>query len=238
MERIEKVVAHILNITRTEAKALLREKRISSSGRILSAGDKIEPTEDKILLDGEELSFRDKVYIMMNKPKGVISASEGRGEKTVVDILPENMRRKGLFPAGRLDKDTTGFVLITDDGEFAHNILSPKKHVEKTYVALLDKPFTDEVKLGFEQGVELSGKKCLSAEIKSLSDDNKTAQVVIRQGMYHQIKRMFMSYGIRVLELHREKIGSLELDLSLNPGECRYISENELKQICETYTNL
>lgn len=237
MERIEKVVAHILNITRSEAKALLKEKRISSSGRILSPGDKIDPNEDTIMLDGGELSFRDRVYIMMNKPKGVISASEGRGEKTVIDLLPENMKRRGLFPAGRLDKDTTGFVLITNDGKFAHNILSPKKHVAKTYVASLDKPFTQEVKRGFEQGVELTGKKCLSAEIKSLSKDNKTAQVVIRQGMYHQIKRMFMSYGIKVLELHREKIGSLELDLSLEPGGCRYISEKELKMICETYTN-
>ena len=141
------------------------------------------------------------------------------------------MKRKGLFPAGRLDKDTTGFVLITDDGAFAHDILSPSHHIDKTYTAKLDKPFDDDVINDFKSGMTLGGEKLLKAEITPLNNDCTIAEVVLRQGLYHQVKRMFKKHGITVVELKRTKMGNLPLDKTLKSGECRYIGENELKSI-------
>ena len=120
---------------------------------------------------------------MMNKPKGVISASNSKDEKTVIDILPDDMKRKNLFPAGRLDKDTTGFLLITDDGELAHSILSPKNHIPKTYIAKLDKPFDENIIKEFEKGIEFKDEKCLPAKLETVDGDFKIAKVVIKQGM-------------------------------------------------------
>ena len=176
----------------------------------------------------EELNSKKFVYIMMNKPSGVICASEDKNEKTVIDLLPDSMKRKGLFPAGRLDKDTTGFVLITDDGEFAHSVLSPSRHVEKTYIAKLDKPFDEIIITEFENGVELSDEKLLPAKLEAAGGDFTTAKIVIKQGIYHQIKRMFKKYGITVVKLNRIKMGNLSIDESLAPGEARYITDDEL----------
>lgn len=234
MERIDKLLSSELNITRSRAKSLIKTGRVKVNGiAVRSADTKINTDTDEVEADGKALSFRKFVYIMMNKPAGVISSSDGRktGEQTVIDILPEEMRRKNLFPAGRLDKDTTGFLLITDDGVFAHNILSPKKHISKTYVARLDKPFDDRVIHAFECGVELGNEKCMPADLKSLNSDNTLAQIVLKQGMYHQIKRMFLKFGITVLKLKRISMGGLLLDEKLEPGACRYISENELALI-------
>lgn len=230
MDRIDKILARELNITRSEAKKLLSKKRVAINGTIAKADSKCSEA-DIITLDGKELSNNKFVYIMMNKPKGVISASEGSNDKTVVDILPNDMKRRGLFPAGRLDKDTTGFVLITDDGEFAHDILSPKKHINKTYIATLDKPFDETVKADFENGMELSDEKLLSAELEAVDNDYTKARVVLKQGLYHQVKRMFKKHGITVLELDRIKMGELELDKSLKLGECRYLTDTELQKI-------
>lgn len=187
--------------------------------------------KSEICANGSRLSQNRFVYIMMNKPAGVISSSDGRktGEKTVVDILPQSMKRRGLFPAGRLDKDSTGLVLITDDGALAHDILSPKKHIDKTYIVRLDRPFDDETAADFERGMLLGDEKCLPAEISAENSERTLARVVLRQGMYHQIKRMFKKHSAQVLELHRVKMGALELDPSLLPGEARYLCEKELE---------
>ena len=144
MERIDKLLSHSLNITRSEARALLKKGGVRLNGKAVSSpAEKANEQSDCIEVNGEKLTFQKFVYIMMNKPPGVISSTDGRktAEKTVIDILPPEMKRNGLFPAGRLDKDTVGFMLITDDGAFAHDILSPKKHISKTYIAELDKPF-------------------------------------------------------------------------------------------------
>jgi len=144
MERIDKLLSHSLNITRNEARALLKKGGVRLNGKAVSSpAEKANEQSDCIEVNGEKLTFQKFVYIMMNKPPGVISSTDGRktDEKTVIDILPPEMKRNGLFPAGRLDKDTVGFMLITDDGAFAHDILSPKKHISKTYIAELDKPF-------------------------------------------------------------------------------------------------
>ena len=233
MERIDKIISSQLNITRNEARQLIKTKKVLLNGvPVKSLNEKADTEKDIITADGREISFKKYVYIMMNKPKGVISSTDGRktGERTVVDILPDDMKRRNLFPAGRLDKDTTGFMLITDDGEFAHRILSPKHHIPKTYIAVLDKPFDDMLVKAFENGVEIGDDICMPAEISAKDGDYNTAVVTIRQGMYHQIKRMFKKFGITVMELKRIKMGSLALDENLAEGQCRYIENDEISK--------
>ena len=233
--RLDKLISEKLNITRSEAKKLIKKGEVFVNSSSSVAPEMKCGEEDEITVSGRRLLAEKFVYIMMNKPKGVICASEDESDKTVIDLLPKDMRIKNLFPAGRLDKDTTGFVLITNNGEFAHNILSPKKHVEKTYIALLDKPLDKSVIMDFESGMSLGEEKLLPAKLTAENEDNTLAKIVIKQGIYHQIKRMFKKHGIEVLELKRIKIGSLPLDETLKEGECRYINQEELKLIKEVY---
>ncbi len=228
MERLDKLLSRELNITRTQAKALIKRGEVTVNGAKAVSGDLKCSDGDEIICSGRVINRREHVYIMLNKPKGVVSATEDTGEKTVIDLLPDEMKRRGLFPAGRLDKDTTGFVLLTDDGEFAHSILSPSKHIDKTYIARLDKPFTEEVKADFEGGMTLGESELLEAELCEIDGDFTRARVVLRQGLYHQVKRMFKKHGITVLELRRIKMGNLPLDETLGEGESRYITEEEL----------
>ena len=232
MTRLDKILSTQLNISRTDAKQMIKKGRVSVNGIPAKSGDVKVADADIVAVDGNEISYSRFVYIMMNKPKGVISASEGKGEKTVVDLVPSDMQRRGLFPAGRLDKDTTGFVLLTDDGEFAHSILAPSRHIDKTYVVTLDKPVTPEAVADFRSGMELNGERLLQADAQIISEDATVCRVVLRQGLYHQIKRMFKKHGLTVLELKRVKMGNLPLDDSLLPGECRYLSQKELDLIC------
>lgn len=230
MTRLDKILSRELNISRNDAKSLVKQGRVTVNGAAAGASD-IKCADDEIMVDSKPVSNNKFVYIMMNKPKGVISASNGNGDKTVVDILPDDMKRRGLFPAGRLDKDTTGFMLITDDGAFAHDILSPKNHIDKTYIAVLDKPFNFAVKADFESGMALNGEKLLKAELEPVDGDYTQAKVVLRQGLYHQVKRMFRKHGIAVVELKRIAMGNLPLDSRLSPGGCRYIAGEELDLI-------
>lgn len=231
MTRLDKILSRELNISRNDAKSVVKQGRVTVNGAPARSVDMKCADGDDIFIDSKPVVNNRFVYIMMNKPKGVISASNGSGGKTVVDILPDGMKRRGLFPAGRLDKDTTGFMLITDDGRFAHEILSPKNHINKTYIATLDKPFNFAVKSDFESGMELSGEKLLKAELKPIGGDYTKARVVLKQGLYHQVKRMFKKHGITVLELERIAMGDLPLDSSLSSGECRYITKEELALI-------
>lgn len=232
MTRLDKILSTQLNISRTDAKQMIKKGRVSVNGIPAKSGDVKVADADIVAVDGNEISYSRFVYIMMNKPKGVISASDGKGEKTVVDLVPSDMQRRGLFPAGRLDKDTTGFVLLTDDGEFAHSILAPSRHIDKTYVVTLDKPVTPEAVADFRSGMELNGERLLQADAEIISEDATVCRVVLRQGLYHQIKRMFKKHGLTVVELKRVKMGNLPLDDSLLPGECRYLSQKELDLIC------
>lgn len=234
MERLDKIVATALQISRKDAISLIKSGRVNENGvAIKDAKKKLDENTAELFLDENRIYYYKYVYIMMNKPKGIISASDGKGDKSVIDILPAKMKRKNLFPAGRLDKDTTGFMLITDDGEFAHSILSPKNHIPKTYIAKLDKPFDETVVKEFESGVKLKDEKCMGAKLEAADGDFCTARVEIKQGMYHQIKRMFARFGLKVVELKRIKMGNLYLDESLKEGECRYISEKELSMISD-----
>lgn len=232
-QRLDKIIASQGKYSRSDVRKLVRSGEISVNGRIVTdSGFKVDPDADKITVSGENFGYSEFVYIMLNKPKGVVSASRSPGEKTVVDLVPDELKREGLFPAGRLDKDTTGFVLITDDGAFAHDILSPKKHVEKKYIAELDRSIGDSELKRFRSGVTLAdGYECLPAEIEVLSDDGLTVEIKLREGKYHQIKRMAAACGSHVNELHRVSLGGLELDPGLKQGECRLIDEYELAKI-------
>lgn len=169
---------------------------------------------------------------MMNKPAGVVSASNDNHDKTVIDILPDEYKRKGLFPAGRLDKDTEGLLIITDDGDFAHRMLSPKKHVDKRYIARLDGEITEKIIQKFKQGIIFAdGTKCLPAKLEIYNNDKKTGLVTICEGKFHQVKKMFISCGLNVVHLQRISIGDLYLDGNLPIGGCKLLTNLDKKLI-------
>lgn len=170
---------------------------------------------------------------MLNKPQGVVSATEDKRDKTVLDLIVSK-KRKDLFPVGRLDKDTEGLLLITNDGELAHNLLSPKKHVDKTYYVELAKPVTDTTLAALEQGVDIGEESLtLPAKTAALSADRKSLQLTIREGKFHQVKRMFHAVENEVVFLKRLSMGSLSLDETLKPGEYRVLTEEEIARLKE-----
>ncbi len=234
ISRLDKILAAQSTSSRKDIKQLIKSGAVKVNGSCIKSSDiKIDTDKDIVSVNGEEISLKEHIYIMLNKPMGVVSATEDNLLPTVVDILPDELKRKGLFPAGRLDKDTVGFVLITDDGQFAHNILAPKKHVEKTYLAGLGREISEDIISEFEKGVDIGGGDiCLPAKLKILQNGNSPlVEVKIKQGMYHQIKRMFGSYGYTVIYLKRTQIGNLKLDENLSEGEAREISAQELSLI-------
>ncbi len=233
-ERLDKILASSGLYTRSEVKAFIKKGLVSVNGQIIKdSALKFDCEADDIIFDGKALTKRRYTYIMLNKPKGVVSSTEDSRDVTVIDILPEELKRKNLFPAGRLDKDTTGFCLITDDGEFAHNILSPSRHVDKTYIAVLDKAVDFEfAREKFKNGIVLAdGTVLLSAVLEKIDEEKFTYKVIIKEGRYHQVKRMFASLGTSVLELKRVKIGDLELDFSLEEGEAKILTNDDLSKI-------
>ncbi|MBQ7115507.1 MAG: 16S rRNA pseudouridine(516) synthase [Clostridia bacterium] len=233
-ERLDKLIASQGLASRNDVKSMVRRGEVSVNGAVIKDSSIKVSYEDDIKIKGKSLLQTEFTYIMLNKPKGVVSASEDKRDKTVVDILPDELKRKNLFPAGRLDKDTTGFSLITDDGNFAHRILSPARHVDKTYIAEVSEKIDFlKAKQAFADGIVLSdGTVLLSAKLELIEDGEKQVfKVVIKEGKYHQIKRMFASLGTSVVELKRIAIGGLLLDSSLKEGEARIISESELKLI-------
>ena len=187
---------------------------------------KSDKNNSKIVINGEELEFKEHLYLMLNKPKGYVSATEDRRDKTVLDLVPEKLYRDSLFPAGRLDKDTTGLMIITDDGELAHNILSPKKHIKKIYEVALDIPVTEKMVEKFANGIKLNDGECKSAILEITGE--KTCKVTITEGRYHQIKRMFGCCKAKVVELNRICMGNLFLPENLKLGECRELLAEEL----------
>lgn len=235
-ERIDKMIASQGMASRNDVKAMLRRGEVVVNGNVIKDSAFKVSYDDDIYVCGQKLFQSRFTYIMLNKPQGVVSASTDSRDKTVVDILPDELKRKNLFPAGRLDKDTTGFCLVTDDGDFAHDILSPSKHVTKTYVARVSCPIDyEKAKKKFLQGVVLEdGTVLLSALLFLLEEsDRPVFKVVIKEGKYHQIKRMFLSLGTEVISLKRIAIGGLPLDNSLKEGQARPISEAELLSIVQ-----
>lgn len=190
---------------------------------------KINPDTDKIKIDNKEIQVQKHVYLMLNKPKGYVSATEDKSDPTVLDLVPDEYLHRNLFPAGRLDKDTTGLMIITDDGVFAHNILSPSKHVTKTYNVTIDIPVTEEMIIDFKEGIKLNDGECKPSKLEKTG--THTGVVTLTEGRYHQIKRMFGCFGAKVLELQRIKMGNLELPNDLSMGEIRELTREELDKI-------
>lgn len=235
MMRLDKYLAERTGMTRSESRKAVTKGRVSIDGAVCRKADtQLDEHTAAVALDGVPLegAYRKFVYIMLNKPEGVVSASTDKRDTTVVDLVGDAYPRRELFPAGRLDKTSTGFVLLTDDGGFAHDILAPKRHVSKTYTVVIDTPLTEEMKAGFAAGVTLADGTALSpAEVSALTPDGLTVRVLLRQGVYHQIKRMFGVYGAGVNALHRDAIGGLALDESLAPGQWRELTADEVAKI-------
>lgn len=227
MERIDKIIASQGLYSRSDVKYMVNRKRITIDGKVVtSASQKADVDKNEIMLDGKPFVVKKQIYLMLNKPKGYVSATEDKKQQTVLELVPPALKGRDLFPAGRLDKDTTGLMIITDDGVLAHNILSPKKHVQKIYHVELDIPVTEEMQKGFAEGVELNDGVCKDAKLIILGE--KTAEVTLREGRYHQIKRMFGCFGAKVVELHRIAMGDLFLPDDLPEGQCRELTEEDL----------
>ena len=232
MERIDKIISEQTYYTRKEIKKLISQGKVYVNGNQEKRPEnKYDESNVTIQINGEEIEIKKHVYLLLNKPKGYVSTTEISSQKTVLDLVPEKYKNRNLFPAGRLDKDTTGLMLITDDGEFAHNILSPRKHVKKEYEVTLDIPVTEEMVSGFKKGINLSDGECKSADLEITGE--YTAKVVIMEGRYHQIKRMFGCYGAKVIELNRICMGNLYLPKELSLGQVKEATQDELERIQE-----
>lgn len=233
MERLDKVLSSQNVGSRKEIGMMAKKGRITVNGVVVKKADqKVDPEQDVIAVDGVEITFQRFVYYMMHKPAGVLSAARDSRAETVVDLLPPEMVRRDLFPAGRLDKDTEGLLILTDDGDFAHRMLSPKKQIYKEYHARLDHPVGEvDIEL-FAKGLELSDMTCLPAKLRILEDEAEPlVSIEICEGKFHQVKRMFAARGCTVTYLKRVRIGSLWLDETLEKGQTRALTEAERKQI-------
>lgn len=234
LQRLDKLIASQGRFSRREVQELIKNGAVKVNGiTVRDRGAKSDDEKDIICVNGEQLDFQRFVYIMLNKPKGFVSATNDKNEKTVIDLVPKEFKGRNLFPAGRLDITTTGFVLVTDDGDFAHRILSPKNHIEKTYEARLAESVTEGQLEAVRNGIELKdGTKCLPAKVTVLADGEKPlVEIKICEGKYHQIKRMFAAAGNGVIELKRTQMGKLTLDPSLKEGECRLLDAHEVQKI-------
>ena len=217
--------------SRKDVKKIITQGRVSVNGeKVTDPGAGISPEDDEIRLDDEKVSYRKYVYYMMNKPMGVITAVSDSRERTVMDLLQTPVE-KGLAPVGRLDKDTEGLLILSNDGGFAHRLLAPRSGIKKTYYARIEGRKRDRMDesdvAAFEQGIELSDHRCLPAKLEIISPDE--IRLTICEGKFHQVKRMCASRGFHVTYLKRESIGGLVLDESLAPGEYRKLTPEEMK---------
>ena len=232
--RLDKFISTTTTLSRAEAKKVIKKGILINDKLIKSPDYKVDEINDQVILDGKRLVYQKYVYIMMNKPQDTISATEDAIEKTVVDILKEEDRIHKVFPVGRLDKDTEGLMLLTNDGELAHRLISPKKDVVKKYYVEVSGKLKDEHLQIVETGVTLEdGYRCKPARLEILdsSEGNSKANIFITEGKFHQVKRMMKSLGATVTYLKRLSIGSLKLDENLKLGEYRYLTDDELNKL-------
>ena len=233
-QRMDKILASTGRWSRREAKELIRQGRVTVDGvPVRSAEEKADPEGSAIAVNGEAVAYRRYTWLMLNKPAGVLSATEdGRG-RTVLDLLPEDLRRQGLFPVGRLDKDTEGLLLLTNEGGLAHDLLSPRRHVDKVYYTRVAGRLTEADCRAFAGGMTLGdGLTCLPAMLEILSaGEESEALVTLREGKFHQVKRMLASLGKPVEYLERIRMGPLDLDRALPRGGFRFLTENELEKL-------
>lgn len=231
MERLDKILANTGRWSRKEVRELVKQSRVSVNGEIPKKADEKYPADARVLVDGEAVVHSKKTYIMLHKPAGVLSATEDRRQKTVLDLLPEHLQRLELFPVGRLDKDTEGLLLLTDDGPLAHELLSPKKHVDKVYFARVDGLLEEADITAFCDGMQLEdGSVCRPAGLEILPGRD-TCLVTLQEGKFHQVKRMLAARGKPVLYLKRLSMGPIKLDDSLQPGQWRMLKEGEIEAL-------
>lgn len=228
--RLDKFLCDTAGLTRTEAKNAVKKGQIAVNGQVQKAADfKVKETTDTVTFQGKPLSYAAFHYYILHKPAGVITATEDKKESTVMDILREE-KVKNLFPVGRLDKDTEGLLLITDDGELAHNLLSPKKHVDKEYLVKVRDSISEEDCRKLSEGVDIGDEKPTApAKVERVAE--KEILLTIREGRFHQVKRMLQAVGNEVLYLKRLSMGSLRLPKDLEKGAYRPLSEEEIYKI-------
>lgn len=235
-QRLDKVLSNFGFGTRSELRRIIKDGLVKVDGVLVNdASMHVDPEASRIEVEGKLLNYRQFVYVMMNKPAGVISATYDPKLKTAIELLPPELACFDLFPAGRLDIDTEGMLLLTNDGQLAHNLLSPVKHVDKRYYALIDGVVTQDDVERFKQGVILDdGYRSMPAELEIIKTDTlyrSEIEVVLHEGKFHQVKRMFEAVGKKVIYLKRIQMGGLRLDESLKTGECRELSPAEVDML-------
>ena len=235
MMRLDKYLAEMGVGTRQEVKKQIRQEKAAVNGTVVKAADtKIDETSDEVTISGRNISYVSYEYYMLNKPAGVVSATEDRRDTTVIDLIKEK-KRKDLFPVGRLDKDTEGLLLITNDGDLAHRLLAPKKHVDKVYYAKIDGMVTEEDVKRFAEGIDIGAEEEEMTRPAKLdimkSAEESEIRLTIHEGKFHQVKRMFLAVGKEVTYLKRERMGTLCLDENLKPGEYRLLTEEEIENV-------
>lgn len=235
MMRLDKYLAEMGVGTRQKVKKQIRQGKAAVNGTVVKAADtKIDETSDEVTICGRNISYVSYEYYMLNKPAGVVSATEDRRDTTVIDLIKEK-KRKDLFPVGRLDKDTEGLLLITNDGDLAHRLLAPKKHVDKVYYAKIDGMVTEEDVKRFAEGIDIGAEEEEMTRPAKLdimkSAEESEIRLTIHEGKFHQVKRMFLAVGKEVTYLKRERMGTLCLDENLKPGEYRLLTEEEIENV-------
>lgn len=235
--RLDKYLADMSLGTRSQVKIILSKGRVQVNNIIVKdSSKKINPDTDTVSVDGTPVIYKAYEYYMLNKPAGIITATYDKKETTVVDLI-ESKSRKDLFPVGRLDRDTEGLLLITNNGDLGHRLLSPKSHIDKTYYVNTDKPISTEGAKLLEKGIDLGDFATMPANLKILEEDGKNSYLLtIKEGKFHQVKRMFEAIGSNVIYLKRISMGTLILDENLEPGQYRTLNEKELEELCITKT--
>lgn len=232
MERLDKILSNLGYGSRKELKGIVKKGLVKVNEEVIKDnGFQIDPEKDKISINGEEIYYRKYIYLLMNKPEGVVSATSDKYDTTVVDLLEAEDAIFEPFPIGRLDKDTVGLLLLTNDGELNHRLISPKWHVDKVYYARIDKVVTESDIKQFKKGVVLDdGYKCMPGKLEIIGDYNEGSEVhiTIQEGKFHQVKRMFESVGKKVVYLRRVKFGPLDIDENLDEGQYRELTEEEI----------
>lgn len=229
--RLDKLIADSGSVTRKEAAAAVRHGEATLNGTVVREPDrKVDPGRDVVIFRGTPLVYREFVYVMLYKPAGYVSATDDRSLPYVLELLPPEYRKRGLFPVGRLDRDTTGLLIMTDDGQTAHRCLSPHRHVTKVYSFTCLSPLPPEAEKAFADGMTLGGEVCLPATL-SPDPSRLSGSVTLTEGKYHQIKRMFERLGNRITSLKRESFAGIPLDPSLAPGEWRELTSEETETL-------
>ncbi|NLW39851.1 MAG: rRNA pseudouridine synthase [Tissierellia bacterium] len=236
MERLDKILSNMGYGSRKDVKKLIKEGRVLVNGELIVKNDyKIDPYNDNIVVDGIEVEYRKYIYIMLNKPKGVVSSTFDPVNRTVLDLIDQEYLIFNPFPAGRLDKDTEGLLILTNDGKLAHELLSPKKGVDKTYYVEVDGYVDEKYILKFKEGIILDdGYKTLPSKLEIIEPDYiSRVKLTLKEGKFHQVKRMFKALGMEVVYLKRIRFGPLELDDRLELGQYRELTKEEIQLLKE-----